>query len=87
MDIERHPKYQKQVELEQQIRGIGSHRVKQRITNAKTDERESTTPSGHNMLPREKSAWPVFLFAAASAVAVLGIVFYFASRARCCVWF
>jgi|GEM_PF-5319221 len=69
------------------MRGIGFQRVKQSITNAKTDERESTTHSGQNMPVRLKSAWPVFLFAVASAVAVLGIVFYFASRARCCVWF
>lgn len=87
MDIERHPTYQKPVELEQEMRGIEFHRVKQIIMSAKTDERESTTPSGHNMLVRLKSDWPVFLFAVASAVAVLGIVFYFASRARCCIWF
>jgi hypothetical protein len=87
MDIERHPKYQKEVELEQQMRGIEFHRVEQSITNAKTDERESTTPYGYNMLALLKSDWLVFLFAVASAVAVLGIVFYFASRARCCVWF
>ncbi len=87
MDIERHPKYQKQVELEQQMRGIEFHRVEQSITSAKTDEREPTTPFGHSMLVRQKFDWPGFLFAAASVVAVLGIVFYFASRARCCLWF
>ena len=87
MDIERHPKYQKEVELEQQMRGIEFHRVEQGITSAKTEEREPTTPFGHSILVCLKSDWLVFLFAVASAVAVLGIVFYFASRARCCIWF